>query len=189
LSLRLATPDALQVVTLDVSGRVNEHIRLLGARPASRPYDLQLTRRRDVPWTPAAGRYFAAFGAQIGADVPPLQAPATVAALEGRAVRVSPDLLSRVAALAFDIVHQRLPQPEGDRFDLVVATNVLLYYDGFEQGLAAASIAALLRPGGLLMTNTLLDGAPGLTMRRSGESPVRFSERAGDGEVVYRYQR
>ena len=39
------------------------------------------------------------------------------------------------------------------RFDLVVATNVLVYYEPFEQALAVSNMAGMLRTGGLLLTN------------------------------------
>jgi 2-polyprenyl-3-methyl-5-hydroxy-6-metoxy-1,4-benzoquinol methylase len=39
------------------------------------------------------------------------------------------------------------------QFDLVVATNVLIYYDTFEQALAVSNMASMLRGGGLLLTN------------------------------------
>jgi chemotaxis methyl-accepting protein methylase len=52
-------------------------------------------------------------------------------------------------------VFERLTQmPVEERFDLVVATNVLVYYDVFEQALALSNAAAMLRPGGLVVTNT-----------------------------------
>ena len=46
------------------------------------------------------------------------------------------------------------PLPVDERFDLVLATNVLVYYNVFEQNLALANIASMLRPGGLLLSNT-----------------------------------
>jgi hypothetical protein len=36
---------------------------------------------------------------------------------------------------------------------MVVATNVLVYYDTFEQALAVGNMASMLREGGLLVTN------------------------------------
>jgi len=44
---------------------------------------------------------------------------------------------------------------------LIVATNVLVYYDFFEQSLAMANIARMLKPGGFLLSNTALMEFPG----------------------------
>jgi SAM-dependent methyltransferase len=189
VGLRLASRETVRVTTLDVSPRVNEHVRRLATRPATRPYDLQLARRQDVPWTAAAVRYFAEVGRHVGTPVSPVQAPASSDALETRAIRVARDVLKRITAVELDVVHQRLPLAPDSRFDLVVATNVLLYYDRFEQGLAAAAIAGLLRPGGFLLTNTRLDDVPAFPFRRVAGATHVFSNRPGDGEVVIAYGR
>jgi predicted TPR repeat methyltransferase len=52
--------------------------------------------------------------------------------------------------------------PEGERFDLIVATNVLVYYDVLEQALAASNVAAMLRSGGVFVTNTAVLPQPPL---------------------------
>jgi predicted TPR repeat methyltransferase len=103
-------------------------------------------------------------------------------------VTVRPGLLRRVSAVDANIVHQRLEVPVAERFDLVIATNVLLYYGALEQALATANIASLLRPDGLLLTNTRLDDLPGIGQAKVGESLTVFSDRPGDGEVVFTYR-
>ena len=60
------------------------------------------------------------------------------------------------------MVLERLELPEDEAFDLVIATNVLVYYGVFEQALAAANIASMLRPGGILLTNTAVLPTPPL---------------------------
>ena len=50
--------------------------------------------------------------------------------------------------------------PEAERFDLVVATNVLVSYDPFEQALALSNIAAMLEPGGFFLTNYAVTPRP-----------------------------
>ena len=83
----------------------------------------------------------------------------------------------------------RLDLPDGERFDLVLATNVLLYYDTFEQTLALDAIAAMLRPGGVLLTNDAVLEVPEIPMRSEGYLTVRFSDREGDGERMVWYIR
>jgi hypothetical protein len=53
-----------------------------------------------------------------------------------------------------NIVLERFSSAEAmSRFDLLVATNVLIYYDSVEQALAVSNMASMLRDGGLLLTN------------------------------------
>jgi hypothetical protein len=189
VGLRLADAATIELTTFDVSPRVNEHLRQLAVRPAPRPYDLQLVRAADIPWTAGPSRYFADFGAAIGREVAPVKPPPGAPPLKSRAVRISPALLRRVTPIDFDVVYQRLAVADTERFDLVVATNVLLYYDLFEQGLAARSIEALLRPNGVFLTNTEIDAVPAFPLRRLQRTTHTFSARAGDGELMFAYRR
>ena len=79
------------------------------------------------------------------------------------------------------IVSDRLDLPRSRRFDLVLATNVLVYYDTFEQTLALASVAAMLKPGGVLLTNDAVLEIPEVPMRSAGMCRAVL-ERPGDGE-------
>jgi len=56
-----------------------------------------------------------------------------------------------------NVVTERL---DGEAFDLVIATNVFIYYDVLEQALAMANVAGMLKPGGFLLANF---SAPDLT--------------------------
>jgi hypothetical protein len=186
--LGLAVADDIEIVAFDVNPRVLRHLEALASRPPSRPYDLQLVRGTDMPWTAGALRYFAEFGAEVGTPVGAVPAQAGVQSVERRAVRVAPAVLRCVTASALDVVYQRLALAAEERFDLVVATNVLLYYDRFEQGLAAGGIHALLRPGGLLLTNTEIDDVPAFPLRRVQRTRHAFSSRPGDGELLFAYR-
>ena len=74
--------------------------------------------------------------------------------VRARAVDVRPEAVLDVSGVELNIVLERLSMREmTSRFDLVVATNVLVYYDPFEQALAVSNIASMLRDGGLLVTN------------------------------------
>ena len=87
-----------------------------------------------------------------------------------RAVRVRPDIAATLAAEDLDVVVQRREREEG--FDLILATNVLVYYDRFEQALALANIAAMLRPGGVFVTNYLVHPIPPLEPAAELVTPV-----------------
>ena len=69
-----------------------------------------------------------------------LQKSVQVSAAAARALRAEP----------LDIVTERLT---GAPFDLVIATNILPYFDDQQLALAASNIAAMLAPGGLFLHN------------------------------------
>jgi chemotaxis methyl-accepting protein methylase len=74
--------------------------------------------------------------------------------VRSRAVDVRPDAVLDVTGTELNVVLERLSNVDpSKRFDLVVATNVLVYYDAFEQALAVGNMASMLRDGGLLVTN------------------------------------
>ena len=181
VDLGLAALPEISVLTIDLNPDVNAH--LAAARAAKRPYVVHLLAN-DRPWTDAARSYWAAFGRATGA--PATAASPTASAV--RAVRFPADVAQRLIPVDGNIVYQRLDLADSERVDLVVATNVLLYYDDLEQLLALANIEHLLRPGGILLTNTQLPALPaGLVA--TGRTLSVFSSRPGDGEVVYAYSR
>jgi hypothetical protein len=82
------------------------------------------------------------------------------------------------------IVVQRLDR----RFDLMVATNIFVYYDVLDQVLALANVAAMLEPGGFLLSNNALLELPSSTIRSAGYLTVQNSDRSDDGDHVVWYQ-
>jgi chemotaxis methyl-accepting protein methylase len=81
------------------------------------------------------------------------------------------------------------PLPNSERFDLIVATNVLVYYGVFEQSLAAANIASMLRPGGWFLCNDALTLLPSTTMNLRGRTDVVYNPDLKSGDRVMWYQR
>ena len=84
---------------------------------------------------------------------------------------------------------ERLALPEARRFDLIVATNILVYYSPFEKALALANVAAMLRAGGLLLSNDVLPEVRGIPMRPSGATSVAYSADPDDSDNVMWYRR
>src|SRR5216684_9164624 len=118
---------------------------------AQRPFDQQ------TPWKSDALRYWRAFGDQISAPVLPLAVPREITGLEVRALHIPPEVVRRVHPVDLDIVLQRVDSLNSSkRFDLVIATNILVYYGVFEQTLALSNIQAMLQPGGFLLSNNAL---------------------------------
>ena len=74
------------------------------------------------------------------------------------------------------------PVAASDRFDLIVATNVLLYYNAFEQALAMANINAMLRPGGVFLSNYRVAPDPAPMFKQPLDA-------AGNGDTIYTWPR
>ena len=108
-------------------------------------------------------------------------------AVVARGVAVSPEIVRRIQPVDASIVSDRLDLPDDRQFDLVLASNVLVYYDTFEQTLALASIAAMLKPGGVLLSNDAVLEIPEVPLRSAGSLAVPFSDRPGDGERMVWY--
>jgi SAM-dependent methyltransferase len=181
----LATGPALRMTTLDVSPRVNAHLRAAVSRGA---YRLVLPWRADAGWTEDAASYWKRAGDRIGAPTT-IAGPQALPEVMARAIAVRPDIVRRIRPLEASIVSDRVDLSDSERFDLVLASNVLVYYDTFEQTLAMGSIAAMLRPGGVLLTNDAVREVPEVPIRSGGYVSVRFSDRDSDGERMVWYIR
>lgn len=163
IRLKLADPAAIEIVTLDISPRVNIHIaRARKDAAAGEPYTLQLPWDSKVPrskeYLDGFVPYWEALGASIGKPVSPIAPPTSIASeVRVRAVRVRPQSVLRVTPLDANIVFQRFQLAPAEKFDLIIGTNIFIYYDAFEQSLARANVSTLLRPGGYLLTNEFLN--------------------------------
>jgi len=152
------SPGDPEILLLDISPRIIDHVTQARARAAKNiGYTLNLPLSRSTPWLAEVRTYWQTFGDQIGA---PAQTPASKAIAdlaEVRAVRVRPSAVRRMSVMNLNIVTERL---EGESFDLVIATNVFIYYDVLEQALAMSNVEAMLKPGAFLLANV---SAPNLT--------------------------
>jgi hypothetical protein len=184
--LELAVSGTVTVTTFDVSPRVNQHLRTAEVR-AHEGYVLHLPLGGVDRWTPALMRYWERVGSGIGANVQPLRAPASAGEVRVRAVRIRPDVVRRIIPRDLNIVTERLDTDglEGP-FDLVIATNVLAYYDTFEQSLAIANIGRMLKRGGALLTNQAVLPVPPM-QPAVGQHRVTYSDRQFDH--IFWYQR
>ena len=199
LRLGLAEPGRVGVTTFDVSPRINHHLEVAKRRAeAGEAYVLNLPRRLDLfPWSRHLVAYWEQLGDRIGTPAPPVAVPRGIADLvRMRAVRVRPDVVQAIAPEDLNIVLQRMePRAAGDLFDLLVATNVLVYYDVFEQSLALANVAAMLRPGGVFLSNQAVEPLGGIPMESLGHVDIPMqdlpastdvSQSTGDRFFLYR---
>ncbi len=189
LRLGLGRSDNLQVVTFDLSPRVNDHLERAKER-AQRglSYVVQLPRDPNATWKPAAVQYWTQFGDQIGTPAAPVAIPSSVTGLKIRAVRIRPAVVSRVTPEDLNIVLQH-PDQAADGFDLIIATNIFLYYDTFEQSLAMLNVQEMLRPGAFLLSNNVLLELPFSRVRAVDYQTVIYSDRPDDGDHIIWYQR
>ena len=190
LRLGLARAEELRVDTLDLSPRVNDHVeRSRRAAMRGRGYTIQLPRDPSHGWKPELVAYWKRFGEQIGSPSTPVAVPPGLRGIKLRAVRVRPEFLRRMRALDVNTVLQREEAPEDARFDLLIATNIFVYYDTFEQSLALANVQSMLRPGGFLLTNNLLLELPASKMKSVDYVSVEYSSREADGDQIMWYRR
>jgi SAM-dependent methyltransferase len=190
LRLSLAASADLHMTTFDLSPRVNQHLEAARQRAQSgTPYVLQLPLDGDSPahqWNPDFEAYWQHVGARIGDDVPAIPSPPG-ASVRVRAVRVRPAMALSITPRDLNIVLERLaPLNEDDRFDLIIATNVLIYYNAFEQALALANVSAMLRPGGVFLTNYKIAPLPPV---ESSGSVITSFDRQGNGDTIFVYVR
>lgn len=183
----------MTVATFDLSPRVNGHLQAARARAqAGHPYTLILPlEQRDSPrqWTQEFERYWETFGASISDPLGPLNPPADLARVRVRGVQVRSAVARAIVPFDLNIVLERLnPAAAEAPFDLIVATNVLVYYNPFEQALALSNIAAMLRPGGYLLTNYRMSPVPPFEPQAAVAAGVLW-DRQGNGDTLFAYLR
>lgn len=190
LGCGLAPAAGMELTTIDVSARVNALLRGAARRASgeSRAYRIVLPWDSGADWTDEAIAYWRRAGMHIGTAFT-VSTPPLLRGIRARGVAIRPDAASRLRVVDANIVFDRLELPHDERFDLLIATNVLLYYDSFQQTMALASAAAMLRPGGLLLTNSTVWEVAEVPLRAAGSLTVRFSARQGDGEHMVWYRR
>jgi len=192
--LGVANPSTIELYTLDISQDVNLHIeRARKSAALGRSYVAQL------PWSterPMSDEYRASFieywqklGDKIGNPVTPIPVPSNAAPTKTRAIKIRPEIVRRITAYDMNIVYERFVLPEEQQFDLVIGTNIFVYYGGFEQSLARANVAAMLRPEGYLVSNDKLPDTVPSGLKDVLDTPVVSSLQPLVEDVVFCYQR
>ena len=183
IRLGLARSDDLRVTTFDLSLRINQHLEAARERArAGGSYVLQLPLEANLRLNPDLVKYWKRFGDRVGEEAQAVRLPSGVGSVQLRAVRVPPAVVMAIVPRDLNIVLQRLePLAADERFDLIIATNILIYYDVFEQSLALANVAKMLRPGGFLLSNNnptfILPTTP---MDVVGGTDVVYSDQVND---------
>lgn len=171
--LALANGNTMSMSILDISPRVIEHLQRVREQAAKNiGYVIQLPRDVARQWPARLITYWNALGDHAGTSASPIRPPDIFSGLETRAVRIRPDVVLTCEPVDLDIIVQRLELPPASRFDLIVATNIFVYYDALEQSLAAENVASMLNTGGILLTNDRLPELPASSMRLAGVTIV-----------------
>jgi hypothetical protein len=185
LRLGLSTPADLKISLFDISSQTLDHVSR--ARAAG-PYTVQLVLDETrAAWNPDTLAYWQRFGDQIGTPTQALSAPPQVQHVRRKAVRVRPEIVRLLEPLPLNIVTERPDLPANQTWDLLLATNVLVYYDAFDRTLASLNIQAMLSPGGIFLSNSSLPECPAINLHPTGNVDVQYSSETGDDDRIEIY--
>ena len=150
VSRGLARLDALEVVAADINPRVVDHLRRARATPPVLTLVSGIGESDTVTFAQEYRDYFAGLGRTIGemASGDMLKVGAERHLL--KIVRVNAAAARTLQAAALDIVTER---QTGPAFDLVIATNILPYFDDVQLMCAMSNISAMLAPRGVFIHN------------------------------------
>jgi hypothetical protein len=185
LRLGLITDAAeLEITTLDISARVNDHIQSMRDRARTRrQYTVRLPTDLASIWGPALSSYWKSVLDRIGSEKSIEAPPGVGKGIQLRTVEVRSGIAARVTPVDFNVVTEKWT---GTPFDLVIATNVLVYYDKLDQALAFSAIEGMLRSGGFFLTNNAVLELPTSRLRSAGVVTVNHSADKVDHVFWYR---
>lgn len=192
--LGLADPKTVELYTLDISQSVIVHVQGAAQKSAEgRDYVMQLPWNSGRPMSQEYRQSFVAYwqqlGGEVGEPVPAIAVPESVSNTQTRAVKIKHEIVRKIHPLDENVVYQTLVLPPEQRFDLVIGTNIFLYYGKFEQALARANIAAMLKPGGLLLSNDKLPDVVPSGLENVLETKVVSSVEPLISDTVFCYRR
>jgi hypothetical protein len=172
LALGLSRAGDLQVIGADINPRVVDHLRRARTAPPVLTLVTGLREDENVKLSPEYREYFASLGRAVG------EAASDADSTNGesrKTVRVRQSAAKALGAESLDIVTERL---DGPAFDLVIATNILPYFDDVDLMLALGNIASMLTPGGVFLHNELrpllgdVTSAIGLPFQQSRQAVI-----------------
>ena len=93
---------------------------------------------------------------QIGSPGRALPVPDATPELKMRAIKIPREAFNAIRPVDMNVVFQHDELSDDNSYDLVIGTNIFVYYSGFEQALALRNLSQMIRPGGFLLSNNLL---------------------------------
>jgi hypothetical protein len=194
IRLGLAAPGVIEIYTLDISPEINFHIeRARKNAAAGHAYVVQLpwntSARLSPEYRQAFLEYWGKIGSSIGQPVPPIDVPEGAATeTQTRAVKIRPEIVQRITPLNTNIVFQHLALAPDKRFDLIVGTNIFVYFSAFEQALARKNMALMLKPGGFILSNDSLPGTPADELSESLKTTQTVANAPDRIEYMFSYE-
>jgi len=190
--LGLADPATVDVETFDISSRVNEHLaRARKQAEAGRWYTIQLLSSPSDKWNQdySTGflEYWQKLGDKVGKPAPKIPVPAAAGNIWNRAVSVQPGVVLRVVPVDMNVVYQTLPLPPDKQFDLIIGTNIFVYYGSLEQSLARANLGTMIKAGGFLISDEYLPNTAPSALVDSLQTKTVVSP--WDTDIMYSYLR
>ena len=146
----LARPGDLDLTAADINPRVTDHLRRTRNAPPRLSLVTDIAEKDGVTFSQEYREYFADLGTHLSTPSAHVRAVEDDDGRLRKLVQVSAALARVLRAESLDIVTERLTGPG---FDLVIATNILPYFDDRQLALAAANISAMLAPGGVFLHN------------------------------------
>jgi hypothetical protein len=147
VGLGLARLEDLQVVGADINPRVVDHLRASRTRAPVLRLVSGIGESESVTFVPGYREYFTTLGRAVGSVRGGIRVPAGHLS---KTMAVSTTAAATLRAEALNIVTERLT---GEPFDLVIATNILPYFEKADLLLAVSNIASMLAPGGVFLHN------------------------------------
>ncbi len=192
--LGLADPDKIELYTFDISSRVNKHLeRARKEAAAGKPYTIQLLASPSDGWSKTYHAGFLEFWQKLGKDIgkstTPIPVPEEASDIWNRAIAVRPGVVRRVTPVDMNVVFQTVTLPPDKQFDLVIGTNIFVYYDSLDQSLARANIGTMIRPGGYLLSNEALPNKAPSNLTDSLKTAVQITNNPPLTDYMYSYVR
>ena len=194
LRLGLADLNSLELYTFDISPRVNKHLEKARREAAAgRPYTMQLLSSPSEGWgkTYISGflEYWQKLGNEIGKPTKAIPVPEGAPDIWNRAVNVNPSVVKHVTPVDMNIVFQTVPLAPDKQFDLIIGTNIFVYYGGLEQSLARANLGTMIKPGGFLLTNEQLPSKAPSKLTDSLKTTIQIAPSPPITDYMYSYVR
>jgi hypothetical protein len=192
--LGLADPATIEVYTFDISPRVNHHLeRARKDASAGKGYTIQLLSSPSDQWSQDYHtgfiEYWQKLGDKIGKPGTRIPVPEAAGNIWNRAVTVRPGVVLRVIPIDMNVVFQTLALPPDKQFDLVIGTNIFVYYGTLEQSLARANIGSMIKPGGFLLSNEILPNTAPTRLTDSLKTSVPIAKSPAITDYMYTYAR
>jgi chemotaxis methyl-accepting protein methylase len=103
-------------------------------------------------------------------------------------VAIRPQFAEHVSGQDLDMVAQQLDISPSGGFDLVIATNVFVYYNFFEQSLAMQNISRMMNHSGIFLVNQILSNQHPDSLKLIDQCQVTFNAKGLFGDDVVAYQ-